>query len=408
MMCVVFRNNGVLDPRSIKTFGVSVKLGNNPIGYFGTGLKYAIAILLRTKHEVVIQSGGHTYVFKSKIVEVRGKDFEVITMNGEELPFTTELGKNWELWQAFRELYCNAIDEGGSVFLEDENDLRSVYPKENETQVIVIGRDFAKLYHERDSIVLNLPVEIMCGSGDVELYRKRSDFAYYRGIRVGQFPRPAILTYNIKSELELTEDRTVKHSHLINYRNAIAVAGLKDKDLIREILTCDKSFYERDLDFSSLHAWSEKVSDEFDEVIKKEFDFNNDFLNLSAKNYYIKKKNKSASKNYERAELTTVEKQQLERCKKVLNKVYRDFSDYEIMIVKNLGQSTMALADMGNRTMVISQASFYLGTKFLLSTMIEEYFHLKTGHYDCSRELQTYLFDSICSMIENHVIREPI
>ena len=45
---IVFENPGEIDIRSISTFGVSVKEGDNPIGFFGTGLKYAIVVLLRT------------------------------------------------------------------------------------------------------------------------------------------------------------------------------------------------------------------------------------------------------------------------------------------------------------------------------------------------------------------------
>lgn len=44
---IIFRNKGVIDPKSITTFGVSSKENPGAIGFFGTGLKYAIAILLR-------------------------------------------------------------------------------------------------------------------------------------------------------------------------------------------------------------------------------------------------------------------------------------------------------------------------------------------------------------------------
>lgn len=40
---LTFHNPGELDPRLITTFGVSIKESTNPIGYFGTGLKYALA-----------------------------------------------------------------------------------------------------------------------------------------------------------------------------------------------------------------------------------------------------------------------------------------------------------------------------------------------------------------------------
>lgn len=44
---IIFRNAGTIDPKSITTFGVSSKENPGAIGFFGTGLKYALAILLR-------------------------------------------------------------------------------------------------------------------------------------------------------------------------------------------------------------------------------------------------------------------------------------------------------------------------------------------------------------------------
>ena len=97
---IVFENPSEIDIRSISTFGVSVKEGDNPIGFFGTGLKYAIAVLLRTNHGITIQSGETVVEFGTRRESVRGQDFDFITMsiNGAApLPmgFTTELGKTW-------------------------------------------------------------------------------------------------------------------------------------------------------------------------------------------------------------------------------------------------------------------------------------------------------------------------
>ena len=44
---VSFKSNGLIDPLCITTIGVSVNESENPIGFFGTGLKYAIAIRQR-------------------------------------------------------------------------------------------------------------------------------------------------------------------------------------------------------------------------------------------------------------------------------------------------------------------------------------------------------------------------
>ena len=64
-MTIYFTNPGEIDIRAVTTMGVNVKEGSSSIGYFGTGLKYAIATLLREGQEIIIHSGLTTYYFLS-------------------------------------------------------------------------------------------------------------------------------------------------------------------------------------------------------------------------------------------------------------------------------------------------------------------------------------------------------
>jgi len=402
---VAFRNEGSIDVRSMKMFGVSVKDGTNPIGYFGTGLKYAIAILIRHGQTVKIRTGGESFLFDKKTVNIRGKDFEVITMNGEEMPFTTELGKNWELWQAFRELYCNCLDESGSVTLEDVSlDEESSV---NKTIVTIGGAESIVNYHERDNIVLNLSSRIRIGEGKVEVFNQPSNYLYYRNVRVMKLNMKSLFTYNIIEQTKLTEDRTFESPSVALLKLFEAVATLKDEDHIRSALTT-KSIFETSFEYSGLTAWGVKVSEEFDKVVSEEFDRNSDRLNSSARNYWREKNNRKALKNYQPERMTDVESKQFEKCIQICKKTFRDFEEYDVLIVKTLGEVTMAIAEIDQQRMIISKAAFAKGTKYLLSTIIEEYMHIKSGYHDCTRELQTHLFDSICTLIEEHIIREPI
>ena len=92
---ISFQNLGLIDIRGITTFGVCVKETKTPIGYFGTGLKYAIAIALRHGCKVSMWSGNTEHKFKVKKRKMRGQPIEVVFMGKIELPFTVELGKNW-------------------------------------------------------------------------------------------------------------------------------------------------------------------------------------------------------------------------------------------------------------------------------------------------------------------------
>ena len=77
---IIFKNKGVIDIRAVSTFGCSVKKEGS-IGFFGTGLKYSIAILLREGCSVELYAGGKKYSFDKKDVQVTGQDFSIITMN---------------------------------------------------------------------------------------------------------------------------------------------------------------------------------------------------------------------------------------------------------------------------------------------------------------------------------------
>ena len=90
---VVFQNKGLLDIRCITTFGETVKEHDNPIGQFGTGLKYAIAILLRHDIEPIFHIVVDDYIFTKRIAEVRDKEFSIVKMRETAMLFNSELVK---------------------------------------------------------------------------------------------------------------------------------------------------------------------------------------------------------------------------------------------------------------------------------------------------------------------------
>lgn len=200
---IIFRNKGVIDPKSITTFGVSSKENPGAIGFFGTGLKYAIAILLREGCDITIHAGKRKLEFGIKRDRVRVDEFNVVTMNNRRLGFTTEVGKTWEVWQAFRELYCNTMDERGEVF--EASEVPEVAA--DETVIVVRGEKFLDVWASRSDIILSSePLE---RHKAVHIHPGPSPFVYYRGVRAYRLDNPSQFTYNIQKKLDLTEDRTI-------------------------------------------------------------------------------------------------------------------------------------------------------------------------------------------------------
>jgi hypothetical protein len=260
MTAVVFRTETLLSPDAFQVFGVSAKPNsNNPIGYFGTGLKYAIAVLLREHIDVSIYIGLDHYVFYTKRGEFRGTDYQQIRMKKRgfmgswtyhQLPFTTQLGKNWKLWQALRELQSNTLDERGGSLVSGEQ----VMPESGMTKIVVRGDAFMAEYLKIGEIFLpdahrsDTPWD---GKQQCEIFNRPSEFVYFRSLRVKDLPREshANLTYNILEPLQLTEDRTVLYDFYMHRIICNAIAVCDDQAICELVAKSDDDTLEGRLDW---------------------------------------------------------------------------------------------------------------------------------------------------------------
>lgn len=390
---IVFENLQEIDLCAISTFGVSVKEGDNPIGFFGTGLKYAIAVLLRTGHQVTIYSGLSVVEFGIRKGVVRGQDFEFITMsidggNPIDIGFTTQLGKKWELWMAYREIACNCKDEGGVISVANELPA----PVAGHTKIIVSGADFAAIYATRRMFILEDEPDMVIGSIEVR-HRPGSDY-FYRGVRVHQFGMPAMFTYNDTQSLELTEDRTVKYQWTPKHRIAVALLDCEDEKLMRAVLTATNDTLEGQLDF---HGHGVKASDCFLRMVGALSSDRFTKINPSAIQVWKDATNKQIAPRT--IVLTKVQRKILDKALEFCSSIGFNVRDsYPISVVESLGSGCMGLAM--DETIFITEQAFNLGTKYVASTLVEEYLHLRHGYPDCSREMQNFLFEKMMSMGE--------
>lgn len=248
---LIFSNPGEVSVSEIKTFGMSIKQ-DNAIGFFGTGLKYAIAISCRLGAPIDIISGKTRYTFGVMKEVVREKEFNFIDMYGldyvddhvnihasERLAFTTHVGAKWEPWMCIRECLTNCLDEGGTW--EYSNDLPK--PEQGMTHVIMSG-----IFTSIDKSEFAIPFDTtkVCdehkplSNDDVEVYDTPSNYIYYRGIRISTEKRNYSYMYNIKKHNPLGEDR-IMASYWIGDTICDAVMASDNEKLIRCILQADES-----------------------------------------------------------------------------------------------------------------------------------------------------------------------
>lgn len=381
MRSISFQNKGLIDPRCITIIGVSVKEGENPIGFFGTGLKYAIAIILRNGGTVDIWRGKEQLTFDTVVSNVRGTDFEIVRMNGRELGFTTELGKHWKVWQAFREIYCNTVDEAGQC------ELGQLIPKDDYTTVTVKLDQFADcLSNLGEYILQSTPVY---KSPDVEFHPGPSNSIFYRSIKVAEHPKPFLFTPNIISKVDLTEDRTLRESWAITPKIARAVLQSTDAQFIEQWLTASPDFAEHELDLD----WSSTPPNDLCmDVMERLHRDPSRSLNRTVTTVLSKHRQVAEP---DVADLLPTEEVTLRKAIQFCKNLKYSVDEYPIMIVESLGQTVMGRADTARRRVYIAREALQLGTTYAAMTLLEEWAHIKHGFADCERPIQNWLFNQI-------------
>lgn len=266
---IVHKTKGKLDLRSLTVFGMNAKPETDtPIGYFGTGLKYAVAVLMRHRIPVSIWIDGKKWTVEENETKFRGKDFGSIFLKNVrtvgwprtlELPFTTELGKNWEIWQAFRELESNTRDEKGMTFTADVTKngvyvIHGVQPEYQQdkgwTLICVEDERYVQAYHNKNEIFLEDGLTAQTSSEYLQVFARKSDWIYYRGIRIHKLKETANNTYNFLKFVELTEDRTAKYPYALEMDIERYLAHeSKDSEIVERAVRAPPLSYERTLSY---------------------------------------------------------------------------------------------------------------------------------------------------------------
>lgn len=379
-MPVNFANDGVMDLDVVRTMGVNVKETDNPIGHFGTGLKYALATLLRTGHSVILKTGDKTYPFSTRTKTIRGKDFEMIMMGDEQLGFTADLGKEWKVWQAYRELYSNCMDEGGHV---------STNAIDADTVITVIGDEIMEAHAMRDKIfLLSEPWLVRDG---IEVHRGSSKYLYYRGVRVSELGKKSRYTYNFTTSMALTEDRTLVSQYLALNRLGTVLPRIPDTDFAARILGAGDQFIENKLEFEDCSDPSE----EFLDALQRKYE--RDRAKMSKELQDMLKQHRN-SDDFDVFILSEAEKKQLAIALNRLRRLNAVLSLADITFVEHAGPGIYACV-VDNHIYVTRQCLMN-GTDFLTITLYEEYIHLKMGYRDESRGMQQFLLDKILELIK--------
>jgi hypothetical protein len=373
---LIFHTGGEIDPASWEIVGLSAKETENPLGFFGSGLKHSTAILLRTGHKVRVETSKNgervTYEFGTRDMDFRGKDFKRVTCNEQDLSYTTHMGSHWELWQAYRELVSNTIDEGGIWYAGD--------PMPDGTSFVIEGPVIECLKdHERYFVGDREPLVVCDGLMEVH---KGNGTIFYRGVKVGEIAGSR-WSYNMLQTIELTEDRTIKHPSVVHGQIGLAWCQyVKDEKLLRELMTVPQSAWEHDVDLD--WSWSQEFLKVADNL------WTNAPTTLTKQiQRLMKRRNPSAT--FACREKTEDEAMMLERALEVMATIGYPVTA-PVELVDNEDDNNIAF--IHDSKIHLTNRAFDRGLFFLLTVLMEERSHV-SGYSDESRAFESYLIEEL-------------
>ena len=367
-MTIIFQNPGLIDLRAASIMGLNAKDSKNPIGQFGTGLKYAISVLLRNNCEISIWRGEDEFSFRTEKSDFRGKSFSIVWMDGpegaKELGYTLELGKHWEPWMAIRELESNARDEGGRSFANADYQLLPTA-----TTIVISGGTAESAYAKLpDIFVSSKPLwqhkdlEVHAASNPEQLR-----WLYYRGVRAKPLQKPAAFRYNILSEVKLTEDRTFRYPW--DGEAPLTNLGLCTQEaIIAKLINPPKDSLENDIAYSEF-----RISDEFQQAV----------LALGPRAFPSAWKAVRVARGFaefEETPLDDLQAQMLERAWTFIERMgERRVRNFPVKVSPDLGVNRLGCALRAQKEIWLSTRVFEMGMKQLISCLFEEFVHLDRG-----------------------------
>jgi len=397
----------ILDINMILFMGVSIKENENPIGFFGTGLKYAIAVLLRTGHEIEIHVDGIRYTFHPTKITLRNTEQDAIIMRDHSiggrgdiiLPFTLNYGRTWEVWMAYRELVTNTMDEKGFIQTNEKP------PGPGHTVILVAGEPILKEHRNHDLYFLK-PDLIGAISPGISIHNhKGAGAVFYRGVNVctNMNGVPARFTYEVKKELALTEDRTLKNQYgLFQEIGMQVVCACLDASVIRRMITFNPvDTFESNIDYD----WSD-ATETFCAVVAEMIEIDRLSVNPSALRSYEKA---TKDRGIRTESFTPIQHLSLDRAVSLLKRCgYKNIERYPILKQVNASHDNLGSADRKEMRIYLTDKAFSMGVKTLMGTILEEFYHLDENVDDFTREFQDLLLTKIIDVYEEHVLKEAI
>src|SRR3990167_740177 len=412
---VCFSNKGEVPINAFKLLGASSKRNDSSkIGYFWTGLKYAIAVMLKQKIDFKIYSGEKEVKIGTRNTKFLEDTVSVMTVNGEKTSITLDAGIDWKPWFAIREIYSNAIDEGGEMILGQtptgQEGFTNIFIDADSEQLKDIFKDWGAFFTQnRDIAFRNARGSLLPKLPTVPEY-----IAFRKGIRVYESRKHSVFDYDLP-DVEINESRVATYSWQVNERCSELLASsdigcinlflaLYKNSRRSEYIEWEDSFW----DFTGIYNFSDKWLEALNDKrlvpanFAGHYDITETTLILPDKLIDKLKQRfgdaiNTAGDNKDKFTVIEADKEPLQRLLDVFSLAGFDWELKDIDIVKFNDKDILGQAK-DNRVLLSDSLFTPAHRHQIAATLIEEIVHAKTGYSDGTRQMQDFLFNTITNM----------
>jgi hypothetical protein len=430
---ILIQNDGEIETNSFELIGASTKRNDETkIGFFGSGLKYSIAFMMRNNIDFKIFSGNKEVVFTTKQELLKDQTFERICINGIPTSYTTTMGPTWEFqWFVLREIYCNAIDEGTCQLVKSTE---NVCPSEGKTRIYIeltdnlrdVINNWDKYFSdEREPIAVidNVHTSYLsnkCSDQQIKIYKKTNGSLFRKGVMVYSNEK---YLYDYEVALaDINEDRTAKHPVALQYGFVSMMSSFSSEQFVLSVLRNMES-----AEYLSLRGTSNYTS-----VSEKWINFSNDYLlvvkEVSGKysgriqdnpkeallipsSFALELKKEHHAINILGmgkiiGDLSMEEVNTTPKMEYLLKEVVASLKEmkyeipYDIFVAEFKDENIMGKADVPNKKIYIADKTFDMGRRELALTLMEETEHIKSKAEDETRQFQTHIFSQWLKTME--------
>ena len=410
MKYLKIQNAGELDIRLVALMGGTTKANDEfKIGQFGTGLKYTLAYLVRNNIDFHIFAGKEKVDINIVSETIRNEVFNIICINGNRTSITDRMGSEWSAWMIIRELWCNALDEGGSFrevteITEGEDGCTCFYLQIIPEIKEVIEKWNNYFVHELEPLFSNSSCAIYPGGEALRIYKN--------GVLIKEQPNTkSLYSYDLKNA-EINELREYNGSLSYPVFKCLQRADVKIITHFLEAVALDH--YEAEADYNWFesfdNSWKEAIGESklihhqaLETIKDRGLDIDTSSIICVPEKIYkalttqfkgigaLRVADK-VNEFYETFSSDADEK--IKQGLVILEEAGYNFSPELKFIYGVFGDKNVwAKISMDKKEVLISENIADKSLFDVVTTLIEENEHFKSGYTDCTRQFQQHFID---------------